>query len=172
MKSILFISFLFFTTASYSQNPKTVKSGTVSLFKDAFSKVPPGQFSNLVPFVSNGKWGYIDRITRKIIVKPIMQNPAFFHPNTGFFYNDELVTISENGNVSVEQPYKNASFSKEKGPNIDDKVKSSINGFKGFTVSITGELINYSDLYQTNKQGIPGWNIQLFQYNNKYYGIV
>ena len=172
MKGFFLICYLFLSSVSYSQNPDSVKAATVSFFKDAFLKVQTGQFSNLIPFSSNGKWGYIDRITRKIIVKPVMQNPEFFNPNIKFIYNDNLMNISENGNISIEQRNTNTSYSYEKGFEMDEKVKSSSDGFKGFTASSTGELINYSDLYQFNKTGINDRNIQLFQYKNNYYAIV
>ncbi len=172
MKGIFLISFFFVTTFSYSQNPDSAGAAAVSFFKNAFSEVPTGQFSNLVPFASNGKWGYLDRSTRKIVVKPLMQNPEFFNPDIKPFYNGVFVDISGNGNISIEQPKDYASYTYEKGPDVDDKVRRSSDGFKGFTASISGELINYSDLYQYNTQGIPGWNIQLFQYKNQYYGIV
>ena len=160
------------TAVSYSQNPDSTKAATISFFKDAFSIVPTGQFSNLVPFAGNGKWGYLDRITKKIMVKPVMQNPEFFNPDIKVFYNREFVDISGDGKISIEQPSENAYQSYDVGPDMDDKVRSSSDGFKGFTATSTGELINYSDIYRYNRQGMPGWNIQLFQFKSKYYGIV
>lgn len=119
------------TAVSYSQNPDSTKAATISFFKDAFSIVPTGQFSNLVPFAGNGKWGYLDRITKKIMVKPVMQNPEFFNPDIKVFYNREFVDISGDGKISIEQPSENAYQSYDVGPDMDDKVRSSVTALKG-----------------------------------------
>jgi hypothetical protein len=168
----LFLTILFFVSKlSSSQRSDSAIDATVTDLTKTFSKIST-QYSDLVPYYSNEKWGYIDRITKKVMILPLFDDANFFHPDIRTYYNGKIVTISGSGLVSIERQNENGNYVEEKGPDIDNKVIKSSNGFKGFAVSKTGELIAYSDLYWYNRQGIPGWNIQLFKYQGTYYGIV
>lgn len=143
-----------------------------------FEKVPKGKFADLVPYQENGKWGYLDRLTLKKMVDPVFHNPYFFQPNVRMYYLDEMVNISAAGIVSIERPQPNSGVMEDvidvapAGYGRDSKVRNASDGFRGFTVSSSGEVLTYSDLYWYNKQGIPGWNIQVFKLRGVYYGIV
>jgi hypothetical protein len=171
MKCLFLITLFFISKLSFSQKSNSEIEATETFLTKTFSKIST-KCADLVPYYSNKKWGYIDRITKKIIVSPLFYDANFFHPELRTYYKDEIVTISASGFASIERQNENENYEMVKGPDIDDKVRNSSNGFKGFAVSKTGELIAYSDLYRYNQQGIPGWNIQLFKYQGAYYGIV
>ncbi len=159
----------------YSQN-KTSTRGTEKYLQKQFSKIPPSKYADLVPYFENSKWGYIDRTTSKVLVPAIFEseNAQFFTPHIGTYCKNNWIEVDSSGVITVKQSRYGVEMSDmgEAVSSCDRKVASSKNGFKGFTVNGKGELLSYSDLYEYNKQGIPGFNIQLFKYKNQYYGIV
>lgn len=171
MKHPFLTIFLLISKLSFSQTSDSASDATIMHLTKTFSKIST-KYSDLVPYFSNEKWGYIDRITKKVIISPLFHDANFFNPDIRTYYNDEIVTISSSGLVSIERQNETGNYIENVGPDIDNKVRKSNNGFKGFVVSKTGELIAYSDLYWYNRQGIPGWNIQIFKYQGTYYGIV
>lgn len=173
MKSILLSACLFLTISSIAQNndPHAV----VAEIKKIFSKVPKGKYADLVPYAVNGKWGFIDRVNKKVLVEPVFSSPYFFHPGINIYYKNTDIDISSTGEVTLvpEQPQVMMDVVEESpGFGQDPKVRHYTDGFKGFTTYPNGELAYYSDLYQYNKQGIPGWNIQIVKYQDRYLGIV
>jgi hypothetical protein len=175
MRYSLLIAFCILSLSSFAQEDNVARDSILAYLKKVFSKVPASKYAELVPYYSNKKWGYIDRINKKIMVKPIFDNPEFFNPDIRTYFGDEMINISGSGYVFIEkEDYNNQNFSEvaPAGNESDTKVRSSKNGFKGFTTTSSGELLTYSDLYQYDKQGIPGWNIQIINYQSRYYGIV
>lgn len=175
MKRILPAIALLLAIPSYSQNTRPDAQTVVADLKQKFVKVKPGKFSDLVPFAGNGKWGFIDRNTKKVLVEPAFISPFFFYPGTNIDYNDTEIDISASGEITAV-PEKPIVMMEEAVPggmyDYDPKVKHSSDGFVGFTVNYFGELAYYSDLYQYNKQGIPGWNIQVVKFQDRYLGVV
>lgn len=173
MKSILLSACLFLTISSIAQNndPHAV----VAEIKKIFSKVPQGKYADLVPYAVNGKWGFIDRVSKKILVAPVFSSPYFFHPGINIYYKNTDIDISSTGEVTLvsEQPQVMMDVVEvSPGFGLDPKVRHYTDGFKGFTTYPNGELAYYSDLYQYNTQGIPGWNIQVVKYQDRYLGVV
>lgn len=178
MKHYIYSLLIFLWLQTSAQQPDSFYVAKEKQIQQLFSKVPKNKFADLVPFEENGKWGYVDRTSLKRLVEPVFHGPAFFHPAIRIYFMGEMVNISSSGEVKIERPLPDEarmSYMDQAAPagqGYDAKVRPSSDGFKGFTVSSTGELLTYSDLYWYNKQGIPGWNIQLFKYKGAYYGIV
>lgn len=174
---IIFLAFLsLFSFSAFSQNSDSAREATEIKVRKMFSKIPALKYPELVPFFGDGKWGYLDKKTNKIIVQPFLYGPVFFTPLAQIYYQGEFINFLEDGTIAAEKPSQEQSFSQESAPasmdGYDNMVRSSDDGFKGFEVSNTGELLAYSDLYRYNRQGIPGWNIQVVKYQNEFYGIV
>lgn len=144
--------------------------------KKYFSKVQSTEFVNLVPFFDKEKWGYLNKNSKRKIVPAIFSDLSyvnFFNPDIYIIHKDAEIEIKSSGEIIVTQNREVNEMVIEKSNETNHtKVRTSKDGFKGFTLTDNGELSEYSDLYEYNKQGIPGWNIQVFKYKNQHYGIV
>lgn len=144
--------------------------------KKYFSKVKSTEFVNLVPFFDKEKWGYLNKNSKRKIVPAIFSDLSsvnFFNPDMYISYKDAEIEVKSSGEIIVTQTkYVNEMVMEKSYDTNHTKVRTSKDGFKGFTLSENGELLEYSDLYEYNKQGIPGWNIQIFEYKKQHYGIV
>ena len=175
MKYIILAAYLLLSTFCFSQKDEKF---TEASLKKIFAKIPESKYVDLVPYMKNNRWGFIDRTSKKIMIKPLFYSPEFFDPYIRTYIEGKMVNIYQNGLISVEKENQETGLiSAEVPPEADNsghdpKAISSRDGFKGFKVTNTGNLIAYSDLYEYNKQGISGWNIQIIKYKAKFYGVV
>jgi hypothetical protein len=103
---------------------------------------------NAVPFSVNGKFGYIDKKSKAVIVEPSYQSLALFNPDTEGKYNDQFTfSISTKRNlISVRDLYDEGldinmdNSPWPKGPILDDQT--------GFTTDNNGDLISYSNKFE------------------------
>lgn len=173
MKQLLLSAALFICIHSVAQNINPERAAVVSELKKAFSKVKPGKYADLVPFAGNGKWGYIDRVTKKVMVEPLFMTPYFFHPDINVYYKGADIIINGNGGISLVPEVQQEMMDVNVPPGETDfKVRRASNGFKGFGAYPNGDLAWYSDDYQYNTQGIPGWNIQVVSYQGRFVAAV
>jgi tetratricopeptide (TPR) repeat protein len=69
----------------------------LDLFKKFVSE-NPDKFKDLIPFESASKWGYLERETKKIIVKPIFDCADFFSTSSALvLYKMNLYRLDRNG---------------------------------------------------------------------------
>ncbi len=178
MNKLLYITLfsVILTNVVFSQEMISTEK-TEKILKKYFSKIHPSQYVNLVPFYDKDKWGYLDKNSKKKIIPAIFPNSIdarFFNPDIKLNFGGNECEIKNTGEIIVKSnnDFSEIYVTEISSNNNISRVKSSKNGFKGFTLAENGELLEYSDLYEYNKQGIPGWNIQIFKHKNKHYGVV
>lgn len=133
----------------------------------------PCKLSDLVPFMKNGKQGYLDRRTGKVVVKAKYAELNFFNPNMiGGKFEDVLFDVSSSGDVQIQFPDEMISFAEACFGTSGITILSSEAGFAGFTVNNAGELSAYSDLYQYHTSGFPSWNVAPFKTASGYSAVV
>ncbi|PWV56353.1 hypothetical protein C7475_101868 [Chitinophaga sp. S165] len=133
--------------------------------------------SDLIPYRSAGWWGYMDKRTKKVIVKPAFRSLGFMSTCAIFKYRYEDIEllITSQGKVTKEPiddqkdvvSYYDEAEEEAKYP----KHISSKDGFKGFNMDENGKITTFSDIYT----GVSPvfFNIsEPFKLNNAYHAIV
>jgi hypothetical protein len=165
---ILLASVIMLAGTVYSQQANTPEALRKKLQKN-FSAIPTSKYPDLIPYAEGTKWGYIDKVSKKILIHPIFDYPEFFKPDLDIFQDMLHINITHTGEVTVSQDYGQDMLDGGRYP--DQKVRSSKDGFKGFTVDKNGILLTYSDLYE-NKNLRPEENVKVFKFSDQYFAIV
>lgn len=115
------------------------------------------------------KWGLMDRKTKKKLTKPLMGYASTFKPNLSFFYQECDVKITSDYKLNVNKlTIEATSYNSEE---FEIKVLDSINGYRGFKVDSSGNLIAYSKAYFKENEHM--WNISTpFPFERDYYAVV
>ncbi len=89
---IIFLALLFlFSFSAFSQNSDSARDVTENKVRKIFSKIPISKYHELVPFFAEGKWGYLDKKTSRIMVQPFLYSAVFFTPIAQFYYQGEFI---------------------------------------------------------------------------------
>lgn len=161
-----------------AQNTEQGVEKNEQLLKKDFSVLNTNSPTDLIPFCKNGKWGFLNKTSKKIIVPAKYSSLNFFNPNmlNGTFNDETEFYIDSTGKIvaGAQQPEMNELEYKTE---IHDEKEfvSSKDGFKGFSVNNYGEITTLSDLYD-KCCGFVTVNIKgktyLILSKNKYYGII
>ncbi|MGJ1388758.1 hypothetical protein ACR78F_00190 [Sphingobacterium spiritivorum] len=139
-----------------------------------FAKADKKNLSNVIPYIIDGKTGFIDAKTKKIILKPTdkISEVSLFNPiMTGKYGSEFKFSVSQNGNVRIEHVIPLENMLAMEVPDRDKiELISAKTGYKGFKVDKNGKLIAYSDLYHA--QSYHFFNVQPFLHKGQYYAIV
>jgi len=161
---ITFVSALF--SDAFLESKQKTPLTPEQIIKQDFASIDTTVLKNFIPFRQNDKWGYMDRVSKKVIITPKYKSLSFFNPCMEGYYGSTYFAISTSGEIFFTRiPYpghKSAYSSLDKNALI--KVVSSANGYKGFTVDANGELESYSDLYRYYTVGsFHMWNVYPFK---------
>jgi hypothetical protein len=145
----LLILLLFFKANLFSQEINlTTKKVKSKVYSDLEIIYKYG-IMNAVPFSVNGKYGYIDKKSKAVIIEPNYQDLNLFNPDTEGQYNDQyFFSISTEPNPTITVRDVNAEgldISMDntpwpRGPRLDNQI--------GFTTNGSGKLISYSKEYE------------------------
>lgn len=170
MKQLLIILFLTTSTLSFAQSQKT---------KDAFKQKYLGEItkyktSELIPYKSKGKWGFMHKQTKKILTQPYLRSAMMFNPGISFYDAERRETILINQDYQIESTELDIEFVDEpiltkSYPSI--RVLDSTNGYRGFEVDSQGRISGYSSVYYRHRthgniSSLP------FLFKSKYYVVV
>jgi hypothetical protein len=130
------ITILFFTFITLSLNAQTNN-------KISFADDLKGHTANsLIPFQKDDKWGYLDKKTMKVVIKPtfrraslFLKDRAFIETNDGFFF------LNIKGKLEVKK------IGDNEIPTIPSPKIVNRDNWKGFTLEKNGTLASYSDFY-------------------------
>jgi hypothetical protein len=144
----LMILLLFFNLNLFSQENNLTTEKVKSIIYSDLEIIHKYGIMNAVPFSMNGKYGYIDKKSKAVIIEPTYQDLSLFNPNTEGKYNDQFTfSISANGKlISVRDLYAEGldinmdNSPWPKGPRLDNQI--------GFTTDGSGKLISYSKEYE------------------------
>ncbi|MBA4056778.1 MAG: hypothetical protein C0490_18840 [Marivirga sp.] len=140
-----------------------------------FTKIKTLDPSLLIPFKQNGRWGYVNKNTLAVVVKPEFQELEFMNACTYAYYKDRCrLKISSAGEImEVIYPLRDeeVSVAVEADDDRGPKIVSSTNGFKGFTMDEKNQIVTFSDIYDTDCdycEKIAG----PYRINNTFYTLV
>ncbi len=169
MKQLLIILFLTTSTLSFAQSQKT---------KDAFKQKYLGEItkyktSELIPYKSKGKWGFMHKKTKKILTQPYLRSAMMFNPGISFYDAERRETILINQDYKIESTEIDVEFVDEPVPiksHPSIRVLDSTNGYRGFEVDSQGRISGYSSVYYRNRT--HGNIYQPFLFKSKYYVMI
>lgn len=122
--------------------------GKISAVEANFSGVKQFVLSDLVPFYQNGKWGYLSKNDRKVVIKPLFYKANFGGNCLSVEWDQQtFIQIDGNGKLKVHRP-NNLGFPLPPVPTSRYSPKAdSTKGFKGFKVSEYGRITHASAYY-------------------------
>jgi len=142
-----------------------------------FYKIKSVGSTNLIPFKKNDFWGYVDRNSLRVIVRPVFRELTFMGSCTKVLYKDNTgIHIDSLGKIQkIDYPEREdlgdigvvfeMASEDDLGPTPINK-----NDFKGFTLNEKNEITHFSDIY--NRYTPKFFNISgPFLINGKYYAI-
>lgn len=180
---ILLVIFIFFSLHITAQELSCDEKITTQFI----NKIKPFNSKDLIPYYSEkeNKWGYIHRITKKIITKPIMREAYFFKPFVQFYYSFETNGL-QNGcsgkilgskdNYKIESleksEYQEFDIYEEGGPEVKKTYKNMVKeDVNGFVVDENGKLKHFNPKFYNEKDDEPLIQNIIF-FKNNYYAII
>jgi hypothetical protein len=139
-----------------------------------FSKIGIVDPAHLIPFQKDGLWGYLDKTTRAVLVKPAFRELGFMNGCALLYYRDRCgIRISPKGEV-LEVIYPNHDNYELIGIDHSDEMApksvGSADGFKGFKLDSENQITVFSDIY--NRFQPSFFNVEgPFMINGRYYII-
>lgn len=129
---------------------------TISNFEKLFAGVKGIPLTDLVPYNQNGKWGYLQKKTRKTIVKANFKAVSFAGDCLEIkLENNKLVGVDSEGKLSLKYNYGRDNTSNEVYAISDDVVEiDSSADFKGFRMDAEG-VINRVSSQIDQEDGYP-----------------
>lgn len=140
-------------TKYWEENVKLIKDKFQVIAKD-FSRVKDIQLKNLVPFKKDGKWGYLNKESFKMVVSPNYYKVTFGGSclKVEFTKNNKII-VDEKGEVKINRPnpQEDDFIIMSPSPDVPSilKVDPSEN-FKGFRVNDEGIITHVSSIYGSN----------------------
>ncbi|UIR54758.1 hypothetical protein LZQ00_10770 [Sphingobacterium sp. SRCM116780] len=182
MKKIILFAYILF---HFSVRAQTTMTCEEKVDKFLIEKIKPYASNDLIPYYSKqvNKWGFFHRKTKKIITKPILNEPYFFHPNLNFHYSleqmsEDRCTGEISGSLDNYKLKETASSEsqlfvtmKEEGeikPSFKSFVKSDLTGFE---VDEEGQLTYFSPHFYDEVEDRPTI-FRIFKVKNAYCAIV
>ncbi len=164
------VSFIF--TKDLFNGIKDVQQTPEEIIRQDFATIDTTQLKNFIPFRQNNKWGYMHRVTKKVIVTPKYKSLSFFNPAMEGYYESTYFMILKSGKILFDKVPFNGTTDPSVAQNALIKVIPSSSGFKGFTVNAKGELATYSSLYYYYTTGYHTWNVYPFKDHGKQLAVV
>jgi len=121
----------------------------ISLLENKFAKVKTIPLSNLVPFVGNRQWGYLDRVSKDVIIEPMFIYARFAGDCLILRLDDQrMIKLDGAGKISVYYPKDDfmPPFPPPMGAGLD-AIADTTRGFRGFKVNSYGRLTHVSNYY-------------------------
>lgn len=183
MKKSILLLLVFFTVPIISAQEMDCDQKVKKLL---IEKIKSFNSKDLVPYYAEkeNKWGYMHRVSKKIITKPIMKDPYFFKPEIHFYYCFDTNGL-ENGCsgriMGSKDKYrieslKNAEYqvydvayggNEETKRTYKSKIKDAINGFE---VDTEGRLTYFNSKFYNKEKDEP-FITQVLSFKDKFYGI-
>ncbi len=118
-------------TIEYINTTKLVQKKFLSLKKELV-KINSNNFSLAIPYLFNGKWGWLNKNTLQPLTKPIFQYTDFMSKDGLYFvYKNEKYIYTNELNVSVNRRYAGEDNMVSAGERTQT-ILSDTNFFKGF----------------------------------------
>lgn len=180
-KYLMFL--LLFTAVTSSAQENTCDKKVNNLLID---KVKSFNSKDLIPYFSEkeNKWGYMDRVSKKIITTPIFNAVYFFQPYLQFesSFEDDQLTKGCNGKIAgssenyTVKSLKTTDYQaytmpfdgyEEVKKNYQSMIKNTISGFE---LDADGKVsfLNSKFYDEANDKSLI---LEVFQFKNKYYAI-
>ncbi len=124
-----------------------------------FTAVKSVNISTLVPFLEGANWGYLDKATKKVIIKPEYRYVKF-GGDCLILQVDHQQLITVNGEGKINSYYPKEVPDKYSFAPKDDVIPDTTRGFKGFKVDQNGRLTHASTYYDTPEEvasSVRGW---------------
>ena len=161
MKQVKLFLLLLVSINVFSQDFEEKKTALETIYK----KIPISKYENLIPFCLNDKWGYLDAVTKKVLIPAMCKYElglAYLKDEKVYFYGDYIVNSKGEVSEKADEEWFIPSY-------IDDQVNHQMK--KGFSIK-NDEIDSYSSLYQYDKESEVSLYIDLFKENSNYYAIV
>jgi hypothetical protein len=155
--------------------PQTMKRmiDQPALMTQKFAAIKGMDPAMLIPFRQNGRWGYLDKKTLNVVVKPEFDGLTFMNGCAEVsFYDGTKIWVTSSAELGdvVYRDHRDPDFGAvlydEGGP----FPISSANGFKGFKMDENKRITHFSDIYNRAQPAL--FNIHgPFVINGKYYAV-
>lgn len=171
MKRYILFALLFFSRQIIAQTTDLSSKKNEKIIKNDFSKIDPKKFSDLIPYSQNGKWGFIDKFSKKLVVPITYSSLQFFSPNMiNGNLNETVFYIDNTGQIHIGEEGTNTEEVAElkTETHFDGPIKPlpSKDGFRGFSVNEYNEVTALSDIYPET------WYSTIVKIKNQVYAIV